>query len=74
MKTHRCNQLLEYNKHTHKPCSIQLKKWFTMIPQEKPKWILGALETDLEWDNSYMWNVAEIDFCPFCGKKLIESE
>lgn len=65
--THRCNELLEYNKDNFKPCAVQFDRWFF---NEDRCWILKALETDFEWDSTFMWNTAKITYCPFCGEKL----
>lgn len=70
--THRCNELLEYNKQPNtsfKPCAIHFDKW---ILEDKPRhWILKTLETDFDYDVTFMTNVAIIKNCPFCGEKLI---
>ena len=67
MKTHRCGQLLEYNKHTHKPCTIHYDKW---LPFDEETWILSSLHSDSEWLTEYMTNIAKIKYCCFCGEKL----
>lgn len=67
IKTHRCKELLEYNKNNYKPCAIQYEPWFY---NENPTWIIKALETDNEWYSTYMWHFAKIKYCCFCGKKL----
>ena len=78
--THRCNELLRYNNENKwKPCAIHFDKWFPY--DDKPReWILKTLETDLDYDVSFMDNVAVIKYCPFCQEELkapltlIESE
>ena len=68
--THRCKELLEYNKNNFKPCAIQYKSWF---PYEKPSWLLCALENnDEDWDIKFMHSMAKIKYCCFCGRKLNE--
>ena len=65
---HRCNELLKYDKDNFKPCAIHFDKW---LYNEDRTWILKALETSNEdWDIKYMWNIAKIVYCPFCGEKL----
>ena len=72
MKSHRCKEILEYNNNTYKPCCIRYEPW---LYNEKPTWILSSLETDDEWDSTFMWHTAKIIYCPFCGKQLdLESE
>lgn len=65
--THRCKELLEYNKDNFKPCSIVFESWF---PYEEPTWLLNSLESDEDWDVQYMHPMAKIKYCPFCAKKL----
>lgn len=68
--THRCKELLEYNKDNFKPCSISYSQW---LPYEQPTWLLNTLEWDNEdWDCKFMNSMAKIIFCPFCGVKLDE--
>ena len=69
MKSHRCKEILEYNEKTYKPCCIRYEPW---LYNEKPIWILSSLETDSEWDSTYMWHTAKIKYCCFCGKNLEE--
>ena len=68
--THRCNELLKYNNENKwKPCAIHFDKWFSF--EDKPReWILKTLETDLDYDVSFMDNVAVIKYCPFCQEEL----
>lgn len=72
IKTHRCKELLRYNKTTYKPCAIQYDTWFNINPYDKEyKWILKSMEFDKEdWDNKWMESIAEIKYCPFCNKEL----
>ena len=77
---HRCNELLKYDNNNYKPCTIHFDKWHP-YDNEGRVWILKALETsDEDWSIKYMYNIAKIKFCPFCGEKLtpplipIESE
>lgn len=71
IKTHRCKELLEYNKNNYKPCSIRYESWMW---NEEPTWILSSLETDNEYDSTFMFHNAKIIFCPFCGKELKEKD
>ena len=65
---HRCNELLKYDNDNFKPCAIHFDKW---LHNEDRTWILKALETSNEdWSIKYMWNIAKIVYCPFCGEKL----
>ena len=43
MKTHRCKELLEYNKNSHIPVAIRYEKWFKNldINNDYPSWILS---------------------------------
>jgi hypothetical protein len=69
-ETHRCKELLEYNKNTFKPCAIQYQPFVSCIG-EKPTWILKVLEScEEDWDIKYMDSVAKIKYCCFCGEKL----
>lgn len=66
--THRCDELMRYNKSFYKPCSIQFDRWSL---NENRTWVLKTLESDSEdWNVRYMWNVAKIKYCPFCGEEL----
>ena len=70
--THRCKELLEYNKHIFKPCAIQFQQFVGYI-KEKPTWVLKVLETnDEDWDIKYMHPMVKVKYCPFCGRKLNE--
>ncbi len=70
--THRCKELLEYNKNNFKPCSIAFDSW---LPYEEPTWLLQSLEIDNEdWDIKYMHPMAKIKYCPFCAKELEEKD
>ena len=70
--THRCKELLEYNKGNFKPCAISYEPFFTYL-KDKPTWILKALESsDDDWDIKWMSKMARISYCPFCGRKLNE--
>lgn len=69
MKSHRCKEILKYNENTYKPCCIRYEPW---LYNEKPTWILSSLETDNEWDSTFMWHTAKIKYCCFCGKNLEE--
>ena len=67
--THRCKELLEYNKNNYKPCSVRYEPWMW---NQKPTWILSSLETDNEYDTIFMFHSAKIKYCCFWGKKLEE--
>ncbi len=70
-KTHRCRELLEYNKkNSWKPCAIQYK---SMLMHEPAAWVISALAHDDEMISEYMSNFAKVKFCPFCGKRLEEN-
>lgn len=73
MITHRCKELLKYNKNSHIPVAIRYEKWFKNfdINNDYPSWILS----NLEWDSEdgyikYMTNCCRIMYCPFCGESL----
>ena len=68
--THRCKELLEYDNETYKPCAIQFDQWLPY--NDSPRdWVLKVVETsDEDWDIKYLWGVARIKYCPFCGQKL----
>ena len=73
MITHRCKELLEYNKKAHIPVAIRYEKWFKNldINNDYSSWILSCLEwNDENWDIKYMTNCCRILYCPFCGEKL----
>lgn len=69
--THRCKELLKYNQDTNtffKPCAVHFDKW---LLEDKPRhWILKVLETDFDYNVSFMTDVAIIKNCPFCGEEL----
>ena len=67
--THRCKELLEYNKKSFKPCSIRYGIW---LPYDNPSWLLYSLETnDEDWDIKFMHPmIKNIKYCCFCGRKL----
>lgn len=73
MKTHRCKELLEYNKNNHIPVAIRYEKWFKDfdINNDYHSWILSNLKwNDEDWDIKYMTSCCRIKYCPFCGEKL----
>ena len=70
--THRCKELLEYNKGNFKPCAISYEPFIRYI-NDKPTWVLKTLEVNNEdWDIKYMHPMAKIKYCCFCGEKLME--
>ena len=63
-ETHRCEGSLR------RRCSIRKwlrKDWPT---RRAGVWTLSVLELDVEWDYWHMHGVADIRFCPWCGKEL----
>lgn len=71
IKTHRCKELLEYNKNNYKPCAIQYGSLLNYFKENPPCWVLKSLEwSSGEWDIQWMGGVARIKYCPFCGKEL----
>ncbi len=68
MKTHRCEGSLK-NK-----VSIRYTKKYRNFNAlyDYEAWRLFKLEIDNEYDSKYLSHVSEIEFCPFCGKKLKE--
>lgn len=64
--THRCKKLLDNN------CSIRYfintKDFASRILSG---WYLFMFKEDLEWDWKGLSEVAKINFCPFCGEKLL---
>ena len=78
METHRCKELLEYNKKNQSiPVSIRYGKWFDSFDCEGDylSWILSRLMwNDEDWDIQYMQKSCRIVYCPFCGKKLENKE
>lgn len=74
--THRCKELLDYNKnygHKHSiPVSIRYEKWFSWynLDSDYPSWILSNLTHDAEWGTRSMSKSCRIKYCPFCGEKL----
>lgn len=78
MKTHRCKELLEYNKNNQSiPVSIRYGKWLDSfnIDNDYSSWILSRLMwNDEDWDIQYMQKACRIVYCPFCGKKLENKE
>ena len=62
MITHRCEESLKAG------ISIRYGKvWF-----EGNAWRMWKPITDSEWGTTVLTPIAEIRFCPFCGKKLDE--
>ena len=62
MITHRCKSSLKNG------CSIRFIK---DILENNPKWFIGRLSFDSEYDDGYMAYLhAPISYCPFWGKKL----
>ena len=73
IKTHRCKELLEYNKSNYKPCAIQYGSLLNHF-KEEPSWVFKSLEwSNEDWDIQWMGGIARIKYCPFCGVKLDEN-
>ena len=73
--THRCDILLYHNSSTNNKVAIRYGyKFKTNYHNEKKKWWLDSLQTDNEWDTTYMIPIVHIYFCPFCGKELNDVE
>ena len=78
MKTHRCNQLLESNKNYNNGSKVSIRygyRWDIIKNNDKDiGWWLRYLEYDSEWDCEYMSTIKKIDYCPFCGERLVQNE
>ena len=76
MKTHRCEQLLESNKDYNNGFKVSIRygcRWDSIKNNDKDiGWWLRYLESDSEWDCEYMSTVKKIDYCPFCGERLVQ--
>ena len=68
VKTHRCEGSLK-NKVSIRYTN-QYRNFNTLYDYEA--WRLFKLVVDSEYDSKYLSHVSEIEFCPFCGKKLKE--
>lgn len=69
MKTHRCKGSLKAEvsiRYDYKYTNLRLK-------DDYKHWRLFKSTLDNEW-NKYLLHVAEIEYCPFCGKKLEEED
>lgn len=75
MKTHRCEQLLESNKDYNNGFKVSIRygcRCDSIKNNDKDiGWWLRYLESDREWDCEYMSTVKKIDYCPFCGERLV---
>lgn len=68
MKTHRCKDSIGN-------ASIRFFNRFENIGiKEEPKWWLGALIYDSDWDAKYISYKLNIKYCPYCGQRLDWSE
>ena len=67
--THRCEGSLKHK------LSIRFSKEFNnmTIPYDFETWRLFELEIDADYDSKYLSHVSEINFCPFCGEKLMKT-
>lgn len=66
MKTHRCKGSLKHEISIR--CS---KKWNNInCKNDEVKWRLFKPKFDDNWDSYALSHISEIEYCPFCGKKL----
>lgn len=72
LKTHRCQQLLEYNKTSSDNICIRYGSRFESIPDKDIAWWLSNLEWDMDYDTKYLTTVCAVKFCPFCGCEFKE--
>ena len=68
MKTHRCEGSLRNGVSIR--YTTKFKNYNDLYDYEA--WRLFKLVVDNEYDSKYLSHVSEIEFCPFCGKKLKE--
>ena len=64
--THRCEGSLKNE------MSIRFTTQYNSleISDDFVTWRLFRLETDYDYNSTYLSHVSEIKFCPFCGKEL----
>ena len=66
-KTHRCEKSLK------RKCSIRYGDEFEHFPANgKKAWYLRQLVDDYEYYVKYLAYAVEIEYCPFCGEKLLK--
>ena len=68
MKTHRCEKSLKANvsiKYTYQSDFMRALK-------DKEAWRLFHYVANYDYDTVIPYHVAEIEYCPFCAKKLSE--
>jgi hypothetical protein len=74
MKSHRCKELLEYNKHNWRKIFIRYKKEYDTINMPNNDkiswWLCNVVYSWEDWNTTYTENVCEITHCPFCGEHL----
>ena len=76
MKTHRCKELLKYNKNYKLGDDACIKYGYQYENSYNKKnknykgWWLNFLEIDWDWDVKFMKPIMAINYCPFCGVKL----
>ena len=68
VKTHRCEGSLRNGVSIR--YTTKFKNYNDLYDYET--WRLFKLVVDSEYDSKYLSHVSEIEFCPFCGKKLKE--
>lgn len=65
-KTHRCEGSVNAN--------VSIRKYTRTTPivwkEDLNKWLLQSNEFDFDYDYHYLSTIAEIKYCPFCGKRL----
>ena len=72
MITHRCKELLDYNKNNDKGIFIRKDYQYSFdVPNNQFGWWLSHIAYDLEWESTYKEKVCKITYCPFCGKELL---
>lgn len=67
MQTHRCKGSLANEMSIRK----EIKFRVIWLPQDKQKkWRLFKHEEDWDTDAHHLRYICDIEYCPFCGKKL----
>lgn len=70
--SHRCKELLEYNKDASTKVCIRKVVKLDMVDKtlHKDKWCLYCTEDDMDYDVIHLIDVGEIKYCPYCKKEL----
>lgn len=70
--SHRCNELLEYNKNTSTKVCIRkvVKPDVVDKTLHKDGWCLYCTEDDMDYDVVHLIEVGEIKYCPYCKEEL----